>query len=88
MVYVDNLVNYGWELGASCHMVGDTREELDSFAVSIGLKLQWADTKGDLYHFDLTKSKRDLAVKKGAIELSRKEFADFYWNNRTKKITP
>lgn len=85
MVYVDNLVNYGWKLGPSCHMVADSREELDSFAISIGLKTKWADTKGDLYHFDLTKNKRELAIKKGAKELSRTEFVAFYFKNRVKK---
>jgi hypothetical protein len=73
-VYVDSLIDYGWRLGPSCHLTADTETELHEFAQSIGLKRSWADTKIEkLIHYDLVKSKRDLAIKKGAIELTRKE---------------
>lgn len=77
-VYVDPLIDYGWSLGPSCHLTADTETELHIFAASIGLKRSWADTKGELIHYDLVKSKRDLALKKGAIELTRNQAVERY----------
>lgn len=76
-VYVDPLIDYGWKLGPSCHMTADTVEELNEFAVKIGLKLSWfQNSKRDVPHYDLVASKRKLAVKNGAIELTKDEAAD------------
>lgn len=77
-VYVDPLIDYGWSLGPSCHLTADSEQELHDFAKSIGLKRSWVDIKGPLIHYDLVKSKRDLAVKKGAIELTRNEAVERY----------
>jgi hypothetical protein len=73
MVYVDNLMNWGWRYGASCHMIADSVEELIEFAISIGLKERWIQLKR-IPHFDLTSKRREQAIKAGAISLSRKEF--------------
>lgn len=71
-VYVDMLIDYGWRLGPSCHMTATTEKELHEFAISIGLKRSWCDRKTpELIHYDLIKSKRDLAISKGAIVLNR-----------------
>jgi hypothetical protein len=43
--------------------------ELHAFAEKIGLKRYWFQG-GRLPHYDLVKSKRDLAVKHGAIEMT------------------
>ena len=78
-VYVDFLIDYGWKYGPSCHMMADEMEELFLFAESIGLKRSWLDDKaGSLVpHFDLTRGKRELALKKGAIEITdRKTLAE------------
>lgn len=72
-VYVDSLMNWGWRLGASCHLIADSTEELIEFALSIGLKEKWIQDK-NIVHFDLTASRRVKAVKSGAIELDRKDF--------------
>lgn len=70
-VYVDTLIDYGWKLGPSCHMTADSIEELNAFAVKIGLKTAWLQISNqDLPHYDLVASKRRLAVKFGAIEIT------------------
>lgn len=68
-VYVDFIVNYGWKLGPSCHMVADTVEELNALAKRIGLKPEWIQkSASEVIHYDLVESKRKLAVKYGAVE--------------------
>ena len=75
MFYVDPLCNNGWRLGMNCHLWTDgSVKELQDFAESIGLKTRWMQvSKIGLVHFDLTASKRKLAIEKGAKELTRKE---------------
>jgi hypothetical protein len=78
-VYVDPLIDYGWRLGPSCHMTADSIEELNAFALKIGLKLSWFQMSArDIPHYDLVNSKRILAVKHGAIELTRNEASERY----------
>lgn len=75
-VYVDWLMSHGWVMYGktiqSCHMYADSEAELVEFAVSIGLKPRYLQRKSAL-HFDLTPTKRKLAVEAGAIELNRRE---------------
>lgn len=77
-VYVDNLQNWGqsrtWRLGASCHMIADTLDELHEMADSIGMKRAWFQAKASTPHYDLTASRRDKAVKLGATVLDRAAF--------------
>ena len=72
-VYVDSLFNYGWKYGTSCHLIGDTISELKAFAVSIGMRPEWYQSKSSP-HFDLTAEGRHRAVRHGAIELERRAF--------------
>jgi hypothetical protein len=67
--YVDNSSNpYGRM--KMCHMVADTSKELNAMATKIGVPLKWLqNTKYP--HFDICQSKRALAVKFGAIEVSK-----------------
>lgn len=82
-VYVDMLINYGWSLGPSCHMIADTNEELHVFASTIGLKRSWFQNhEHGLPHYDLTASKRRLAVKQGAIEIDRKQLIEKLKNHK------
>lgn len=70
-VYVDAAI---WPYGRMmmCHMVADTREELLEMADKIGVARKWIqDSRGGVVHFDICKSKRELAVKNGAIEADR-----------------
>ena len=51
------------------HMVADTEGELHAMADKIGVARRWH--QGD--HYDITQTKRMLAIKLGAVEISRKE---------------
>jgi hypothetical protein len=73
-VYVDSLINYKWKLGPSCHLLGDSEEELHIFARRIGLKRSWFQKKDNgTPHYDLTENKRKIAIDNGAIEINRKQ---------------
>jgi hypothetical protein len=71
-VYVDNLRDYGWRHGPSCHLIADTIEELMEFAVGMGLRPEWFQAKSTP-HFDLTADGRKAAVEHGAIELDQRQ---------------
>lgn len=78
-VYVDPLFNHGWKLGTSCHMTADTLEELHAMADKIGMKRSWLQkSRRGVFHYDLVKKRRQLAVKNGAIELTRNEAVERY----------
>lgn len=65
--YVGERSGHRW-----CHMVSDTSdEELHAFAARLGLKRGWF--QGD--HYDLTASKRALAIRLGAQEVSALELS-------------
>src|ERR1043166_2940001 len=71
-VYVDDLVDYGVTYGRAgpewCHMIADTLEELHFFAVcELKLRREWFQDKRTP-HYDLTKGKRALAIKRGAYD--------------------
>lgn len=75
-VYVDSIMNRGWRLGMSCHMIADTLNELQYMAVT-RLKLRRECMRLDrcgVGRYDLTLARRQIAVARGAIELSRKQF--------------
>lgn len=58
------------------HMIADTRDELLTMAVNIGLKPEWLqsiDTPRE--HFDVSLSRRAKAVELGAREISMKDLA-------------
>ncbi len=60
-----------------CHMEADTEAELDAMARKIGLKVAYKQN-GDRWlpwrtHYDLVPSKRALAVRYGAVELTSRE---------------
>jgi hypothetical protein len=54
-----------------CHMIADTEAELHAMADRIGVLRKWY--QGD--HYDITQSKRALAVKAGAKEIPLRELA-------------
>ena len=82
-VYVDALFRCGptnkWPYTNACHMLCDGPiEELHQMAVQIGLKRAWfqgTHRNEALHHYDLTPNKRDLALKYGAQEITRAQFA-------------
>lgn len=69
-VYVDNMrAAYGRM--KMCHMVADSTDELLAMADKIGVARKWLQKAGTAHeHFDIALSKRDLAVKAGAKEVS------------------
>lgn len=69
----------GWgyrnRLGDSCHLF-DTEDDLDAlhaFAAKIGLKREWFQPHRLVPHYDLTASRRALAVLTGAVEVDMKD---------------
>jgi hypothetical protein len=74
-VYVDKLRNWGWKLGPSSHLITDgPNEELHAFAAKLGLRRSWFQPAASGLHYDLTASKRALAVRFGAVELEDRPF--------------
>lgn len=82
MILVDSLMEYGEKITRGlpssrwCHMVSDVSEaELHQFAARIGLRRAWAQLrpKASAAHYDLMPQRRALAVKLGAVEVSRRE---------------
>lgn len=80
MILVDPIRQYPTSLRAfadgACHMVSDVDEaELHEFARRLGLRRSWAQLrpKASAAHYDLTPSKRDLAVQLGAVEVTSRE---------------
>jgi hypothetical protein len=72
MVYVDELVDRGWSLGPSSHLLADTKAELHAFARRIGLRRSWFQLRSSP-HYDLTAGKRALAVSLGCVQLDRRQ---------------
>lgn len=71
--YVDPL--FDWSSGRWSHLMADSVDELHTFAASIGLKRSWFQDKPGHPHYDLRPSKRALAVRLGAVEVSHQELA-------------
>lgn len=81
MVYVDELrkhsVPASFAGGVSCHMVSDSLDELHKMADTIGLKRKWFQDKS-IPHYDLSSSKRTLAIIHGAAEISSEELVTMF----------
>ena len=80
-IYIDQSVDYGYGAVKEvpyarywCHMFADTVEELHEFANRIGMKREWFQEDSKIPHYDLTKSRRNIAMRNGAIEISTKEY--------------
>ena len=71
-VYVDNAKNVLGRM-KMCHMVADTNEELQKMAGRIGLNYAWYQEGGFTPHYDLSLSRRKMAVEAGAIEVTSRE---------------
>lgn len=58
-----------------CHMLCDGNlNELHKMAEKIGLKRSYFQCSASVPHYDLTPSKRKLAVRSGAVEVTHEEF--------------
>jgi hypothetical protein len=70
-VYVDDMrAPFGRLI--MCHMLADSDEELHAMAAHIGVSRKWwqSPEKTSGSHYDIALSKRALAVKAGAIEIT------------------
>ena len=81
-VYVDDMrAQFGRMI--MCHMLADTDEELHTMADKIGVRRKWHQKAGTPHsHYDICMSKREIAVKFGAIEIDRYKVAEII---RTKR---
>lgn len=82
-VYVDDMMApYGRML--MCHMYADTHDELVEMADKIGVNKKWIQYPGHSVkeHFDICKSKKELAHKFGAIRSTWREYGE--WAGRRK----
>jgi hypothetical protein len=72
-VYVDTMrAAYGRMV--MCHMIADTRVELDAMADAIGVQRKWIQHEGThLEHYDVCQSKREAAIRQGAVVLTMRE---------------
>lgn len=61
-----------------CHMLADTEAELHKMAADIGVARKWF--QGD--HYDIALSKRRLAVRLGAKEITQREAVRIRNRNR------
>jgi hypothetical protein len=57
-----------------CHMMADTTEELLAMADQIGVARKWLQKAGTpMEHFDISKGKRDEAIRAGAVEATSRD---------------
>ena len=74
-VYVDTM-RAAFGRMVMCHMIADSREELDAMADAIGVQRKWIQHAGThLEHFDVSLTKKAAAIQRGAIEISMRELA-------------
>ena len=57
-----------------CHMIADSLEELHTMADRIGVDRRWFQATASFPHYDVCKSKRELAIKFGTIPLGKRDF--------------
>ena len=75
-VYVDQLPSRGWgKWDGGAHMLTSDLAELHAIAERIGLKRAWFQDR-TFAHYDLTASKRTLALAAGAIPIELGEIPD------------
>lgn len=71
-VYVDDMraqARVGRISGRWSHLMADTLPELLAFADSLGLNRAWLQDKASGVHFDVVDSKRDEAIRLGAVTI-------------------
>lgn len=77
-VYVDSERN-GFGRMVMCHMVADTPDELHKMAKTIGMQRRWYQSpeKASFPHYDLSLTRRALAIVWGAKQITRRELGAY-----------
>jgi len=87
-VYVDELIpslrTRTWPYLQACHLTADTEAQLRGFAKRLGLKRIWFQNN-TIPHYDLTRNKRQQAIRMGAIEIDRKQMAERIRKHRKRR---
>ena len=79
-VYVDTMkARFGRMI--MCHMAADTVGELHEMADLIGMKRKWFQDKPRFPHYDISLSKKALAISHGAVELGMKDLVKLMRGN-------
>jgi Protein of unknown function (DUF4031) len=68
-IYVDE-PRWRWRGKLWCHMAADSLDELHTFAQRLGLRRDWfqGPPTASFPHYDLTETKRQAALRLGAID--------------------
>jgi len=84
-VYVDDM-KAEYRGMVMCHMLADTDEELHAMADAIGVQRRWwqSPEKASGSHYDIALSKRALAVRAGAVEITWRQASAM---NLRRKVT-
>lgn len=87
-VYVDSERN-GFGRMVMCHMIADTPAELHAMATKIGMKTEWYQSpdKCSFPHYDLSLSRRKLALASGSVEIDRRELVGHMRRIKNELIT-
>ena len=83
-VYVDEPRNKFGRM-VMCHMIADTLDELHIMAAKIGMHREWFQNNADHPHYDVSKSKRVLAVRYGAVEVDNRQLIMIIRKQRSKR---
>lgn len=84
-VYVDDSLNMFGRM-KMCHMIADTLDELHAMADAIGMNRSWFQGEASTPHYDVSLSRRELAIKHGAVSLGRREFVGVLKRLRGERI--
>lgn len=80
MVYIDNY-NTDYKNMKMSHMIADTDSELYDMVDKIGVDRKWKHND----HYDVCKSKKQLAIKHGAVEIKTLELARIWYLKKMRK---
>jgi hypothetical protein len=68
-------------------MYADGERELMDFAMRLNLRPEWVQrSAGSLVHFDLTESRRALAIRYGAVEQSARHMVRHMQQERARRM--